>query len=801
MQVSTTPITSISASDVNWLLATEAASRLLSGADLFTLAFALSGRSHQEPLTLDEAHDLLLAHGLPQALAGSALIERMRESTSADPAFLVYNASTFCIDRNVGVPRRLGQLVFRHDVQRLLVAHRAERLPPERPVTRAHARLPARAQRNDAPAATQRSRPTTPTPERPPRARAAGARATSTASRPPAASRPPTASRPPASRPPAASGVVEAAPPPEPAPLPAPPPRKPAPLLMSGLDRSELLQRLAGPPSSLAAVSHALRAHLLASAEQFEELLALAALTGVEPHRYQIETARRVLRVFRGRALLADEVGLGKTVEALTILREYQLRGMVRRALVLVPPALVGQWTGELAEKAGIAARTTDDAARTADPEAFWRDEGVVVASLALARSAKHAPLVQAASWDLVIVDEAHHVKNRTTAGFKLVDGLHSRFLLMLTATPIETDLEELYNLVTLLKPGQFATPAAFRAQFVDPKDPLSPKNRERLRALLAEVMVRNTRADSGLALPPRYVSTAMVEPLPEERELYDRVLALVRAHGADAGSRMLASTLLLGAGSSPAAVRGSLERMSASERRAPALRAALAALAELAASVHASRKGLALVDLARAHDEQILVFTRYRDSLSYIEAALRGAGVEPVAFHGGLSAADKRAALSSFRDGRARVLVSTDAGGEGHNLHHCHVLVNFDLPYNPMLIEQRIGRLHRMGQREEVRVYNLCARGTAEERVLDLLDRRLHLFELVVGEMDMVLGNMADERDLEERIVALYATSRSEEEIASGFDAIAEELAAARGRYEQVKRLDAKLFGKDYEA
>lgn len=179
----------------------------------------------------------------------------------------------------------------------------------------------------------------------------------------------------------------------------------------------------------------------------------------------------------------------------------------------------------------------------------------------------------------------------------------------------------------------------------------------------------------------------------------------------------------------------------------------------------------------------------------------LRGAGVEPAAFHGGLSAADKRAALSAFRDGRARVLVSTDAGGEGHNLHHCHVLVNFDLPYNPMLIEQRIGRLHRMGQREEVRVYNLCARGTAEERVLDLLDRRLHLFELVVGEMDMVLGNMADERDLEERIVSLYATSRSEEELASGFDAIAEELAAARGRYEQVKRLDARLFGKDYEA
>src|SRR5260370_42478712 len=107
------------------------------------------------------------------------------------------------------------------------------------------------------------------------------------------------------------------------------------------------------------------------------------------------------------------------------------------------------------------------------------------------------------------------------------------------------------------------------------------------------------------------------------------------------------------------------------------------------------------------------------------------------------------------------------------------------------MLIEQRIGRLHRMGQTGEVRVFNLCARGTAEERVLDLLDRRLHLFELVVGEMDMVLGNMADERDLEERIVGLYAASRSDEDLSRGFDVIADELAAARGHYEQVKRLD----------
>ena len=117
------------------------------------------------------------------------------------------------------------------------------------------------------------------------------------------------------------------------------------------------------------------------------------------------------------------------------------------------------------------------------------------------------------------------------------------------------------------------------------------------------------------------------------------------------------------------------------------------------------------------------------------------------------------------------------------------------------MLIEQRIGRLHRMGQTEEVRVYNLCAKGTVEDRVLDVLDRRVHLFELVVGEMDMVLGNMADDRDLEDWLVASVAKAKSDDEVDATFDRLAEELLAARGRYEKTRALDEALFGKDFEA
>jgi len=588
-------------------------------------------------------------------------------------------------------------------------------------------------------------------------------------------------------------------------PAPAAPPIRPPsalvepPLTVAVPEEAVLARLIAQPDGDALAVSLAIRAHALATAAEFQDLVGTGTLRGVDSHAYQTETVRRVLRVLRGRALLADEVGLGKTIEALMVLREYELRGMAKRVLVLAPPALVRHWVGELGDKAGITARTTEDALVREDPEAFWREPGVVVASLALARSARHAPLVQAAPWDMVVVDEAHHVKNRSTAGWKLVNAIQSRFLLLLTATPVETDLEEIYNLVTLLKPGQLTTPAEFRKQFVDPTDPTAPRDAERLRRLLGEVMVRNTRAQSGLALPPRYVTTVAVEPAEGERELYEAVVRLLREHAGDPKARLATSTLLLEAGSSPAALHGTLARLGAGDKHTRELRSATASLARAAARVDGSRKLEALVDIA-ASCERVLVFTRFRNTLEYVVAGLRRQGMDPALFHGGMRAGERQAAIERFRSG-ARVLVATDVGGEGQNLQFCQTLVNFDLPWNPMLLEQRIGRLHRMGQTGEVRVYNLCARGTAEERVLDVLDRRLHLFELVVGEMDMVLGNLADDRDLEERVLELYCTSKDDAQIAEGFDRIADELGAARGRYERVKALDEALFRQDFEA
>jgi SNF2 family DNA or RNA helicase len=549
-------------------------------------------------------------------------------------------------------------------------------------------------------------------------------------------------------------------------------------------EAARIAELYAGPRAPLAGVRHAIHARRLAGAESFTELLSLARLTGIERHGYQIETVHRVLRVLRGRALLSDEVGLGKTIEALMVLVEYQVRGMAKRVLVLAPPALVPQWIGELAGKAGLAARTLER-----EGEAVWRGDGVVVASLATARMQRTAPVVQAEPWDLVIVDEAHRVKRRGSASYQLVDGLRSRFLLLLTATPIETELEELYQLVTLLRPGQFATPAAFRRRFVDPANPTSPKNRAALRELLGEVMVRNTRASCGLALPPRYVSTVVVEPAADERALYAAAVDALRV-AAEPRARRTAGLLVLEAGSSPAAVRGTLGRLAGS---------AFAGVAAAAAGVADTRKGQALLDLVRLGGAaQVLVFTRYRATARWIAELLSRAGLAHRAVHGELSAAEKQAALAAFRAGDAQVLVSTDVGSEGHNLQHCHRLVNFDLPWNPMLIEQRIGRLHRFGQTSEVEVFNLCARGSMEERILGVLHDRVRLFELVVGEMDLVLGNLTDEADLEERLLALCAGAATDRDVDAGLAALGDELLLARGRYDEVRELDQALFGEE---
>ncbi len=565
-----------------------------------------------------------------------------------------------------------------------------------------------------------------------------------------------------------------------------------------------------GAGDSLSSIDLALGGWQLKLREQFDELLCLAGMRNVQRFDYQIETVLKVLRHFRGRALLADEVGLGKTIEAGMLIQEFRLRGFARRTLVLAPAALVSQWKFELLDKFNIPSLTSEDQAFRSAPESVWTSEqaGVVIASLQLARSSRHQPLVQQGQWDLVVVDEAHHLKNRGTAGFRLLDSLKSRFLLLLTATPVENDLEELYNLVTLLKPGQLATLAAFKREFVSRGDPFSPKNREQLRSLLGEVMVRNTRALAGQAieLPPRFAETWVVPSSSEEAALYGYVLERIRARANNkpSVSSLSLRMLLESAGSSPHAAKEALERREENARRPDETDGSELALVIDSACRIPSRKTERLLDILRALPQfgsgsKAVVFSRFKATLAMLTQQLSARGIAHSLFHGGMSSAEKDEAVEQLRT-TVPVMLATDVGGEGRNLQFANVLINYDLPWNPMKIEQRIGRLHRIGQRREVRVFSLCSQGSAEERILDVLHRRIHLFELVIGEVDLILGHALDEKDFEERIFEIYARAQSEAQIEAGFERLAEDLELARGQYERVKAFDEALFRRDFE-
>jgi superfamily II DNA or RNA helicase len=537
-------------------------------------------------------------------------------------------------------------------------------------------------------------------------------------------------------------------------------------------------------------------------AQSFEDLVCLPSLTGVDSYIYQHETVRKVLRHFKGRALLADEVGLGKTIEACLVLKEYWARGMVRKALVLAPPSLVSQWKGELAEKFGCAPVSPDGAEFRRDPERFWKTEPLIVASIAMARLEPHASALAGTPWDMVIVDEAHCLKNRASSNWKLVDALEKKFILMLTATPVENNLIELYNLITLLKPGLLATEAEFRKQFVNAAKPKAPKNPERLRALLAEVMVRNTRSAVDVRLPHRVAASVVVTPSAAEAELYERVSTFVaeRYRPAEHSGAMTLGWLQRQAGSSPAALSRSIaRRLAGQEREDPHNVAELEAILDLASHIGDGSKGMHLGDMLSAREAKTVVFTEFVPTLEHLAEVCRRRNIRYALFSGDLSRAEKDAAIARFRDD-ADVLLSTGAGGEGRNLQFADTVINFDLPWNPMRLEQRVGRVHRIGQERDVFIFNFCQAGSVEEHLLRVLHDKVNMFELVVGEMDAILGSLDDARDFADVVMDLWISARQSGAVDQAFDDLGRRLLAAKAEHVQVKELDEALFQRDFE-
>jgi SNF2 family DNA or RNA helicase len=326
------------------------------------------------------------------------------------------------------------------------------------------------------------------------------------------------------------------------------------------------------------------------------------------------------------------------------------------------------------------------------------------------------------------------------------------------------------------------------------------PRNPQGLGRLLRQVMVRTRREDTAIPFPRRTAETVIVTLTPEERALYDDVTQFVRQTCQDQDLRRAAAgwhlTLLVlqkEIGSSTRAAVHTLEKLKARAPE-PTVRAAAEALAARARAIEGASKLAHLCAILEGSDDKAIIFTQFRGTLHYLAEALRGRGLEVSTFYGGMSDAQREDAIRRFRQS-ARILVSTDAGGEGGNLQFCRRVINFDLPWNPMKVEQRIGRVHRLGQERDVFVHNFSAQATLEARVLEILQLKLNMFELVVGELDLILGNYPEAPAIEETVFRIWTSSTDEREIDRGFRKLGEDLEVARQRYERIRELDREIF------
>lgn len=508
----------------------------------------------------------------------------------------------------------------------------------------------------------------------------------------------------------------------------------------------------------------------------FDTLVSLPHLR-FEPFAHQLATAQVALRNMRGRAILADEVGLGKTIEAGLILSELRLRGLASRVLVVAPSGLVPQWAEELDRKFGLPVSV----ASVASVLPASGDDAVVVASLSTVRREPALSVITSQPWDLVIIDEAHRVRNPRSASGRLARSLRARFLLLLTATPVENRLDDLFHLVSLVAPGLLGTPKQFRAQHggqlhsgASGRPPV--RGLAELQRHLREVVIRHRRSEVALTLPNRLAETVRVIPGPDEAELYAQVATRLREHGRGAKPAQLLGlrSLARQSGSSPAALAGGLARAGWHD------------LSDQARRIESSRKTEVLLELLRRRlptDGKAVVFSAFRETLAHLASELEAAGIVAVTYHGSLSRADKEQVISSFRE-EVPVLLSTEAAGEGRNLQFCHAMINYDLPWNPMRIEQRLGRLHRIGQEHDVILTNLAAAGTIEDHILRILETKINLFELVVGELDMILGRIEDDFDFEKRVFVDFIDSANDADFGQRLDSLGDQLAAARRNY-----------------
>jgi superfamily II DNA or RNA helicase len=487
---------------------------------------------------------------------------------------------------------------------------------------------------------------------------------------------------------------------------------------------------------------HACRELIAAHAPPAGLRFAAHARMDLLPH--QLEPALAVLRGLGSRVLLADDVGLGKTMQAGLIAAELRARGWADRILILTPAGVREQWAEEIGRRLSMTAAIVD-AAEVRRRVAMlpvgvnpWTTVPLAIASVDFVKRPEVLPAVRACLWDIIIVDEAHGVAGEGER-YRAVSALAGRaaYVLLLTATPHSGDRHAFASLCAVgARDGDRLL--VFRRSRRDVRLGVTRRVRRLLirlsaaeahmHALLARFAraLRNERGDaSALALSvlhKRALSSARSLERTVDRRL--EALAIGPSHAA-ACTQQLILPLDEGDGElSPAdePPPWSADLSLADPAREQRL---LTALRDAARTASADETKIrALKRLLRRIGEPALIFTEYRDTLLHLRHRLGGA---VSLLHGGMTRQERAAALAEFSSGRRSILLATDAAGEGLNLHHtCRLVVNLELPWNPMRLEQRIGRVDRIGQQRTVHAVHLIARHTNEPRILERLKARI---------------------------------------------------------------------------
>jgi SNF2 family DNA or RNA helicase len=463
---------------------------------------------------------------------------------------------------------------------------------------------------------------------------------------------------------------------------------------------------------------------------------------------YDYQTRGALFLACRGRSILGDDMGLGKTVQTLAAVELLARERGVEKALVVAPASVKYQWEGEIRRFTGRPVQVIDggpdDRRNQYAAPTFYRlvnYEQVV----------RDREAVNAWKPDVVILDEAQRIKNWEAKTTREVKKLRSRYAIVLTGTPLENKLEELYSIVQFVDERRFGPVFQFlhdHRVLDDAGNLKGYRNLEKIRDTLAPIFLRRTRAEVLPQLPPRTDNTVYVELAPEQRGPYEEQrVALARLLGKNYltdldRKRILASVVNM------RTICDSLFLYDRQTRVSPKLDEFAELVPELVDGSPASGGreppdggGDQGAHAPRSPGHKLVVFSQWETMVFEAAKVLDRLGVGYAVLHGGLSGQARKDALEAFKtDPACVVFLSTDAGGTGLNLQVADTVVNLELPWNPAVLEQRIARVHRMGQSRPVRVVNLVTRSTIEEKVLRTLAAKQGLFDGVfAGDADEV--------------------------------------------------------------